>query len=141
MAPVVEMSRRLVVSCSHRLHAPALTDEENAAVFGKCNRAGGHGHNYIIYAVVRGPVNERTGMVMNTADLKVALNERIDAVLDHRNIDRDVPWFADPPGRVSTTENVAIWVWNQLQPVLPLLFKVRIEETENNAFEYFGAQG
>ena len=136
MAPIVEVSRRLVVSATHRLHAPSLSDAENEALFGKCNRKGGHGHNYVIRAVVRGPVDAATGMVVNTADLKRALAERVDAVLDHRNIDVDVPWFAE--GRVSTTENVAVFVWNQLKPVVPLLHKVVVDETENNRFSYKG---
>ena len=54
---MVRLTRRYGFSASHRLHSPQLSDAENAAVYGKCNNPEGHGHNYEIELVIRGPVD------------------------------------------------------------------------------------
>jgi 6-pyruvoyltetrahydropterin/6-carboxytetrahydropterin synthase len=64
-APTVEITRREEFSASHRLHNPALSDEENRQLYGICNNANGHGHNYAFEVTVRGPVPAGTGMVMD----------------------------------------------------------------------------
>ncbi len=71
-----------------------LSEEENEQLYGKCARVSGHGHNYVVKATVRGPV-DNTGMVMNIVDLKSAMEESIMKPLDHRNLDKDVPFFKD----------------------------------------------
>jgi len=89
---------------------------------------------------VRGPIDERTGMVMNLSDLKRYMDVCIMKVLDHKNLDKDVPHFQNS---VSTTENLAVFIWDSLLPVLPqpqLLHKVKIYETEKNIVEYRGEQ-
>jgi hypothetical protein len=50
------ISRRATFSACHRLHAPSLSDDENVAVFGKCNNPHGHGHNYVLEVFLKGPV-------------------------------------------------------------------------------------
>jgi len=63
--------------------------------------------------------------------------EAIMKPLDHKNLDLDVPYFADV---VSTTENVAVYIWENLQKFLPLgvLYKVKVYETDNNIVVYKG---
>lgn len=56
-------------------------------MFGKCNHVNGHGHNYNVEVSVRGPVDRKTGMVMNLTDLKDIMNDCIIKPLDHKNID------------------------------------------------------
>ena len=75
--------------------SPALSEEVNQELFGKCAHINGHGHNYVVKATVRGPVDMVTGMVMNIVDLKQAMDESIMKKLDHRNLDKDVPYFKD----------------------------------------------
>ena len=60
---MVYLTKVYEFSASHRLHSPALTDEENKAVFGKCNNPYGHGHNYVLEVTIKGEVNPKTGMV------------------------------------------------------------------------------
>jgi 6-pyruvoyltetrahydropterin/6-carboxytetrahydropterin synthase len=73
---------------------------------------------------------------MNLVDVKLCIKEEVMDRLDHRNLDLDVPWFA---GRVSTTENVAVFIWEQLAARLgDLLYEVRLHETENNMVIYRG---
>ena len=54
--PLADITRREHFSAAHRLHSRQLSDAENERVFGKCNWANGHGHNYQVEVTVRGPV-------------------------------------------------------------------------------------
>jgi 6-pyruvoyltetrahydropterin/6-carboxytetrahydropterin synthase len=129
--------RRARFCASHRLHNPDLPAAENAALFGACNNPHGHGHNYDLEVVVKGEAEPRSGMVMNLRDLKDLIDRRIVEAADHRSLDHDVPFMK---GRISTTENLAIAIWDELQSGLPpgALHLVRIRESENNAVEYTG---
>jgi len=133
--------RRYMLSASHRLHANALTVEDNRAAYGKCNNPHGHGHNYVVEVLVGGPVDPETGMVVNLADLDLVVRQRVVDRFDHANLNLD-PEFVN---RVPTTENLCRVVFDLLNGALPAgeLECVRVEETENNFFEYFGdiAQG
>ena len=125
--------RRYTISASHRLNADTLSAEENRAVYGKCNNAHGHGHNYVIEVLVGGEVNAATGMVVDLVALDRAVGERILDRFDHANLNLD-PLFRD---RVPTTENLCTAVFDLLRNALPEveLEHVRVEETENNFFE------
>jgi 6-pyruvoyltetrahydropterin/6-carboxytetrahydropterin synthase len=130
-------TRAYSISASHRLHTDSLSGEENRATFGKCNNPHGHGHNYRIEVAVGGPIDPGTGMVINMATLDAVVHQHVVARFDHMNLNLD-PIFAH---QVSTTENLSIAIYNLLQPALKpaILEKIRIEETENNFFEYSGA--
>ena len=86
---------------------------------------------------VHGEIDPVTGMVMNFTDLKEYMEEAIMKPLDHKYLDLDVPYFTDI---VSTTENVAIYIWENLQKFLPLevLYKLKVHETDNNIVAYKG---
>jgi 6-pyruvoyltetrahydropterin/6-carboxytetrahydropterin synthase len=129
--------RRYMLSASHRLHTEALTAEENRAAYGKCNHPHGHGHNYVVEVVLGGEVDADTGMVVNLAALDAVVQAKVLDRFDHRNLNLD-PIFA---GLVPTTENLCHAVYDLLETAMPagMLEYVRIEETENNFFEYFGA--
>nr|XP_055161246.1 6-pyruvoyl tetrahydrobiopterin synthase [Nyctereutes procyonoides] len=131
------VSRLVSFSATHRLHSKSLSNEENLKLFGKCNNPNGHGHNYKVVVTVHGEIDPVTGMVMNLTDLKEYMEEAIMKPLDHKNLDLDVPYFADV---VSTTENVAVYIWENLQKFLPLgvLYKVKVYETDNNIVVYKG---
>jgi 6-pyruvoyltetrahydropterin/6-carboxytetrahydropterin synthase len=129
--------RRYTLSASHRLHTDALTAEENRAVYGKCNNLHGHGHNYVVEVLVGGEVGRETGMVLNMALLDEAVRGLVMDRFDHTNLNRD-PYFKN---RAPTTENLCKAVFELLDgSVEPArLAQVRVEETENNFFEYSGA--
>merc|ERR1711934_239660 len=136
-APVAVITRRERFSACHRLHSPDLSDEENREIYGKCNNANGHGHNYVVYVSLKGAIDARTGMVMNLVELKEAIKVSVLEKLDHKNIDKDVPDFQG----VSTAENIAVYIWKQLKDTLrcpELLYEVKLEETENNSVLYRG---
>ncbi|KAF4796672.1 6-pyruvoyl tetrahydrobiopterin synthase [Turdus rufiventris] len=69
-ARLARLSRSVTFSACHRLHSESLSDEENLKLFGKCNNANGHGHNYKVVVTVRGEIDPVSGMVMNLTDLK-----------------------------------------------------------------------
>ena len=128
--------RRYLISASHRLHSAALTDEENQAAYGRCNNPHGHGHNYVVEVRVAGSVDPETGMIVNLADLDAVVKARVLDRFDHGNLNCDEA-FHD---LVPTTENHCRVVFDLMKSNLPAgeLECVRVEETENNSFEYYG---
>ncbi|XP_047733465.1 6-pyruvoyl tetrahydrobiopterin synthase isoform X1 [Prionailurus viverrinus] len=89
------LSRLVSFSATHRLHSKCLSNEENLKLYGKCNNPNGHGHNYKVVVTVHGEIDPVSGMVMNMTDLKEYMEEAIMKPLDHKNLDLDVPYFAD----------------------------------------------
>ena len=134
--PNAYFGRRYMLSASHRLHAKALTDAENRAAYGKCNNPHGHGHNYVIEVLVGGGVDPETGMVVNLAILDEMVQTSVMERFDHTNLNLD-PLFVN---QVPTTENLTRAVFGVLKDALPAgkLEYVRVEETENNSFQYQG---
>jgi 6-pyruvoyltetrahydropterin/6-carboxytetrahydropterin synthase len=132
----VTLTRRYHLSASHRLDCEALSPQENRDVYGKCNNPHGHGHNYRIEVTVQGPVDPVTGMVMNMADLDAVVRESVVERFHLANLNAD-PLFQQ---EVPTTENLCRAVYRLLGGSLPQgkLDRIRIEETENNFFEYAG---
>ncbi|XP_060063703.1 6-pyruvoyl tetrahydrobiopterin synthase-like [Ylistrum balloti] len=135
--PVVYISRTESFSACHRLNSSELSKEENKEIYGKCNNPNGHGHNYTVEVILRGPVDPVTGMVMNLTDLKKFMNMAIMDVMDHKNIDKDVPYFKNV---VSTAENIAVFIWRSLSEHLDpgLLYEVKVYETGKNVAFYRG---
>jgi 6-pyruvoyltetrahydropterin/6-carboxytetrahydropterin synthase len=137
---IVYVSRTETFSAAHRLHSVHLTAEENQAIYGKCNHPHSHGHNYRVTVTVKGPLEKHTDMVINLRDLKIMLGEVLE-VLDHRHLDIDIEYFK---GRPSTAENVAIYIWEQLEEKLInyscRLAEVKVDETEHNAAIYRGEE-
>ena len=128
--------RRYTMSSSHRLHSDALSAEQNRAAYGKCNNPHGHGHNYIIEVLAGGAVDPETGMVVNLAVMDEVVRTRVLDRFDHANLNLDPMFTHDVP----TTENLCKAVYKLLEGSLEpaQLVHVRVEETENNFFEYFG---
>ena len=98
--------------------------------------------NIALQVTVAGEPDSITGMVINISDLKVIIKDRIMAVLDHKNIDKEVAYFSES-SRVSTTENLAVFCWKQLVDQIPdpaVLHQVKIWETEKNIVTYSGGK-
>jgi 6-pyruvoyltetrahydropterin/6-carboxytetrahydropterin synthase len=130
------LTRRYMFSASHRLHSEAMSDQENAATYGKCNNPHGHGHNYALEVTVSGPVDPSTGMICNLVDLDGFVHREIIERFDVRNLNM-LPEFAR---EVPTTENLCAVIHDILQRGFTYahLEKVRMEETMMNSFEYAG---
>jgi len=132
--PTAHLTRRYRFSASHRLHSDAMSPEENATAYGKCNNPHGHGHNYALEVTVSGPVGHNTGMVCNLVDLDSFVEREVLSRYDLENLNT----LAEFAQTVPTTENLCIEIYEILQRGFPHahLEKVRLEETMLNSFEY-----
>ena len=135
--PRVTVTRRLRFNAAHRVHNPALSDKENAAIFGKCNNPNWHGHNYILDVSVEGDIEERTGYVFDLAALKLLVEREVVDKVDHRNFNLDVDFMKSV---IPTSENIVVAFWGLLvDRVKPArLVRLVLWETENNYVEYTG---
>jgi len=141
---MIRVTRRYRFSASHRLHSAALTESENRELYGKCNSPYGHGHDYLIEVSARGPRDRESGLALNTGDLDRLVMEEVLLPFQHRNLNLDVPAFAD---LVPTTEDLAAEVrrrlsrrWSEIFPApWPVLDRIRIHETRRNAVELPGS--
>lgn len=131
----VRLGRRYRFHAAHRLHSAALSADENAAVYGKCNRIDPHGHTYHVLVTVAAPIDPRTETAFDLGCLD-QIAAGIIGPLDHANLDRDVAAFAARP---STGENIAAHLWTQFKARLPHeLDRVDLWETPNNRFGVTG---
>ena len=136
-SPQVTITRRLHFSAAHRVHNPALSDDENQRLFGKCNNPNWHGHNYMLDVSVRGPLDEKTGYVVDLSRIKDIAQEHVIDKVDHRNFNLDVDFMR---GAIPTTENIVVVFWRVLEPALKPAQLVRLVlwETVNHYVEYDG---
>lgn len=132
----VHLTRRYMISASHRLHSDEMSERENADVYGKCNNPYGHGHNYMIEVTVSGPVDDQTGMVCNLVNLDDFVRSEVLERFDHQNLNL-LPEFAT---QVPTTERLCMAIYEIVNRGFKAahLEKIRIEETMMNSFEYAG---
>jgi 6-pyruvoyltetrahydropterin/6-carboxytetrahydropterin synthase len=135
--PEVTVTRRMHFNAAHRVHNPALSDEENERLFGRCNNPNWHGHNYVLDVSVTGPIEDRTGYVMDLAALKRVVQDVVIDKVDHRNFNLEVDFMR---GVIPTAENIIVGCWRVLAPrVAPArLVRLVLWETPNNYVEYEG---
>jgi 6-pyruvoyltetrahydropterin/6-carboxytetrahydropterin synthase len=110
-----------VIEAAHRL--------PNVPQGHKCGRL--HGHSFRVEIHVSGPVEERSGWVMDFAGIKDAFQPFFDQ-LDHHYLN-EVEGLSNP-----TSENLARWIWERLQPVLPMISRVVVNETCTSGCVYEG---
>ena len=136
----MQLTRLYHFCASHRLHSSELSEEANQELYGKCNNPYGHGHNYEVEVTVSGPVDSRTGRVVDLHDLDALVKGHVTEPFDHRNLNEEVAEFQQ---LVPTTENLGIIIdkrlrasWESVFPErAPALERVRIYETARNIFE------
>ena len=131
--PRAYLTRKYRLSASHRLHTEAYSEEENQAIYGKCNNPHGHGHNYGIEVTMGGAVHAETGMVCDLDGLDGFAHTNLLQQFDKMNLNM-MDAFSD---EVPTTENFTREVYRIFQRFGGArVVRVRIEETGNNSFEY-----
>ncbi len=129
----VEREFWIEFSAARRTSSPRLSDEENRALFGRAASPAGHGHSYRLRVVLRGPLDEATGLIApyrETAPALLALHDR----LDHRNISSELPELSGEP---MTTECLARFAYRRLAHELPVA-RVRLHETSRFFAEFDG---
>jgi 6-pyruvoyltetrahydropterin/6-carboxytetrahydropterin synthase len=95
----------------------------------KCGRL--HGHSFQIEVHVRGDVDEQSGWVLDFGDINEVFRP-LHVQLDH-NFLNEIEGLSNP-----TSENLALWIWDRLQPQLPLLNKIVVRETCTSGCVYEG---
>jgi 6-pyruvoyltetrahydropterin/6-carboxytetrahydropterin synthase len=133
------ITRRIEFSASHVCANPALPEEENRRLFGDAANPYGHGHNYVVEVTLEGDPDPVSGMVLDLKELKSILYAQVVESFDHRFLNKEVPPF---DRTVPTVENIAIEIWNRIQPSLSRppakLHSVRVYETPDLYVDYFG---
>ncbi|MEY4865967.1 MAG: hypothetical protein RLY64_221 [Bacteroidota bacterium] len=136
---MIFVTRKMHFNAAHRVYQPNWSEEQNQACFGKCANANWHGHNYDLFVTVKGEINPDTGFVVDLNWMKKIIEEHIIDVLDHKNLNLDVPFMKN---KMASTEVLAVEIYNILQPLLAgdtySLHGIKLVETERNFVEYFG---
>ena len=128
-SPVLRVCRRESFDAAHQLRDPALSADENRALYGKCVNL--HGHRYQLEVVVGGEIDGASGYVMDLKQLADLIKTEVIEHVDHHNLNTDVSWLE---GRIPTVETLAMVFFQRLRPHIPggALQSVRLWETEKN---------
>ncbi|GAC1593242.1 MAG: 6-carboxytetrahydropterin synthase [Ginsengibacter sp.] len=135
---MVYLTRIEHFNAAHKLFNHEWSKEKNEDVFGKCANENWHGHNYELYVTVKGKPDLETGFLYDVKKLSILIKENVLDLLDHKNLNIEVPFLK---GKMCSTENIAIGIWNQIAPVLPgnvHLHCIKLYETDRIFVEYFG---
>jgi 6-pyruvoyltetrahydropterin/6-carboxytetrahydropterin synthase len=135
---MILLTKRVEFCAAHRYANPRWTEEENQRVFGKCGNE--HGHNYVLEVTVQGTPAPETGMVMDLKALKDIITEAVVDRFDHKHLNRDVPYFKE---KIPTPENLAVVIWELLEPRLEIctLHRIRLYEDGTFFVDYHGRRG
>jgi len=133
----VTVSRSAHFNAAHRLYRKDWSDEQNNAVFGKCNNANFHGHNYELIVSVTGEIDPQTGYVIDIKILKDIIVDEVENPFDHKNLNLDVAEFADLN---PTAENIAVVIWNRIRRRIDSAMDIEVVlyETPRNFVTYRG---
>ncbi|RPG62612.1 MAG: 6-carboxytetrahydropterin synthase [Flavobacteriaceae bacterium TMED206] len=133
----VTICRRAHFNAAHKLYNKSWSRERNMEIFGKCSNENYHGHNYELIVKLRGKIDKDTGMVFDLGELKEIIKIEIEDLLDHKNLNIDIPYFNDI---IPTTENLSIFIWDKLRKAIDLdcEISVTLYETNRNFVEYTG---
>jgi 6-pyruvoyltetrahydropterin/6-carboxytetrahydropterin synthase len=117
----MDIFRIFHLQCARRL--PALPESH------PCSRL--HGHSFRVEVSISGEIDPRSGWVLDFADIEAAWRP-VHAALDHRYLN-DIAGLENP-----TSENLAVWLWQQIRPALPGLSQVKVMETHDSGCVYSG---
>ena len=135
MSQKISVFRKEHFNAAHRLHNPDWSAEKNKEIFGLCNNANYHGHNYELIIQIIGTINPETGYVIDMKELSTLAQEEVLKKFDHKNLNLDVPEFAELN---PSAENIAVVIYQKLRPKIAaeLELKIKLYETERNFVEF-----
>jgi 6-pyruvoyltetrahydropterin/6-carboxytetrahydropterin synthase len=110
--PMIRISQKFEFSASHRLHNPALSDDDNRKLFGKCNNPLGHGHNYVVQVTLAGHPDS-TGVIIPVPSFEQIVTATVIDPFDHRNLNEEIPQFKD---LIPSVENISMVIYRLLKP-------------------------
>ncbi len=117
--PTASLTRRVAFAAAHRYRRPEWSEERNRETFGACAWPNFHGHSYVCDVTVSGPIDDKTGFVVDLGVLDSILREHVRDRFDHRNLNVDIPEFAD--GKlIPSGENLARHIFQVVDRLLPV---------------------
>lgn len=136
---MISVTRLYRFSASHRLNIASLTEQQNSDLYGKCNNPYGHGHDYVLEVTCSGAPDPVSGLMLPIAALDRFVETQVLRHFAFRNINEDVPEFAE---LVPTTENLALVIarmlhqnWSEIGRPDVHLSRIHIQETARNGFD------
>ena len=140
--PTIFLTRAVRFSAAHRYYRPEWSEERNHETFGACANPHGHGHNYVLEVMVAGQPDPETGFSVDLAGLDELLRVEVRERLDHQHQNHALPPFREG-GRIPTTENLLIYLWERVAPRLEgaRLVRLRLREDVDLWADYFGPEG
>jgi 6-pyruvoyltetrahydropterin/6-carboxytetrahydropterin synthase len=138
---MIYVSRKEHFNAAHKLYNPTWSNEKNQEIFGPCANENWHGHNYDLIVTVGGTPDPGTGFVIDLKKLSDLIRQEVIEKVDHKNLNLDVDFMS---GKMASTENLAIELWNILVPKISGISKfgrlhsIRLYETPRNYVDYFG---
>jgi 6-pyruvoyltetrahydropterin/6-carboxytetrahydropterin synthase len=133
---MVRLSQKFEFSATHRLHNPALSDDENCRTYGKCNNPHGHGHNYEVQVTLAGTPG-KTGLLVDVPAFERIVATTVIDRFDHKNLNVELAEFRDV---IPSVENIASTIFKLLKPPFTdmgaKLASVTVWETPKTWCEY-----
>lgn len=134
--PEALLRRRVTFAAAHHYRRPEWSEEQNRAAFSTAAEA--HSHDYRCDVTIMGPIDPLTGMIMDLGKLDQVLHTEVRQRFHDRDINRDVPEFADG-NQVPTCENLARFIFERIQRSLerPVrLWSVVVREDDTLSAQY-----
>ena len=118
MKEELEVTQEFMFAAAHRL---PLYD-------GPCEDT--HGHNYVLEVTVRGPIQDKSGMVVDFRTIEDVVKDKVMPQVDHRMLND----FMENP----TAEHLVVWIWKKLKADLPGLCRLTLHEQPGSSVTYSG---
>ena len=124
-------------NAAHQYGHMEWSDEKNWEVFGPDSKI--NGHYYTLEVMVTGKINEETGFLVDLGHVKEIVKTYVLDILDHSQFDVEVDWFKS---KQPSSENLVIFIWEQIQPRLKnvTLHRIRLHETPTIFTDYYGKE-
>jgi 6-pyruvoyltetrahydropterin/6-carboxytetrahydropterin synthase len=108
--PQVTVTRRMHFNAAHRVHNPALSEQENQRLFGKCNNPNWHGHNYELQVTLTGQPQD--GTIIDIPAFERIVADTVIDRFDHKNLNLEVAEFKEV---IPSVENIAKVIYGLLR--------------------------
>ncbi|MFS0687684.1 6-carboxytetrahydropterin synthase [Sporosarcina sp. 179-K 8C2 HS] len=123
------LSRKMYFSAAHYYRVDEWSEKENQRLFGPCSNPHGHGHDYILEVMVKGKLNNDSGIVVNITDIDKVVKSFVQKELDGKFLNKEIHYFET---HMPTTENIISYIWNSLDGKIDncQIHKIRLREND-----------
>ncbi|MFH1370563.1 MAG: 6-carboxytetrahydropterin synthase [Planctomycetota bacterium] len=130
---MVYFSEKFEFAAAHKLWNEQFSEKQNIEIFGRCANPKGHGHNYVVEVTIKHPA----GQELRTGDFERVVHWELIKVIDHKNLNEDVPEFCEIN---PTVENISVFAWNKLNGKFEKaqLHCVTVWETDKTYSSFYG---